>query len=114
MKKSKRDSSWGEELGRRIQEAWKLWRSRHPGVKHVIYTDASEDGGLWTAIVRINRMDDKVGPYGRSSPMGHWTPEQTKNWDAPDWRAYKSDWAPTKEDCKRRAVEDFERQCAEL
>ena len=107
-------SKWGKELGQRIQDAWRVWRERHPDVKHVIYTNASKDAGMWTACVRIFRHDGQNAPMGRSNHLGCQAPEQTKDWDAPDWHAYRSDWAPTKEDCKRRAVEDFERECVEL
>ncbi len=98
----------------RIHAAYKLWRERHPGVKSTLDNSATKDAGMWTAFVRIWPKDDKVyGPVGRSNLIEA-TPKDTVGWDAPDFRTFKSDWAPTKEDCLTRAVEDFERECATL
>jgi len=117
-------STWGRELGDRVQQAYALWRSRHVGVKSVLHMDASKDAGMWTAIVRIFPKEKNVdwrlggtstvhGPVGRSNLQDP-TPRELEGWSAPDFQVYKSDWAPTKEDCLRRAVEDFEYECANL
>lgn len=108
----KTKNMWGRELGERIHKAYALWRSRHPEVRSVMYCNASKDAGMWTACVSINTRDGSYGPVGRSNMLGQRTPEEVKFWDAPDWKAYRSDWAPTEQDCKRRAVEDFEQECA--
>lgn len=109
----KKKSKWGSYLGDRIQKAYALWRSRHPNVKSTLYCDASKIVGMWTACVRVCPKDDSVyGPVGHSNMLGRRTTEEVKFWDAPDWRAYRSNWAPTEEDCMLRAVEDFEHECA--
>lgn len=107
-------STWGRELGDRVQQAYALWRSRHVGVKSVLHMDASKDAGMWTAIVRIfPKVYTVHGPVGRSNLQDP-TPRELEGWSVPDFQVYKSDWAPTKEDCLRRAVEDFECECANL
>lgn len=91
--------TWGKVRLAQIHAAWDDWKQRHPGIYSECYANASLDGGMWCACVRLFVRKSGSMVADSTTPIG---------------RAYLGEDAASKTDVMDLAVKEFALKCATL